>query len=323
MVSFLFRNRILYKNFLFYHQKKSSVSRISCESVNYHFLRLCNYSCKFCFHTKKTSFILPFAEAKKGLKLLKEAGMKKINFSGGEPFLEAELLGNMVKYCKEELYLESVSIVSNGSKIKEQFFKMYGNYVDILAISCDSFDEETLKNIGRGVGKAHLNQLKKIRDWCLNYNVQFKINTVVCSLNHSEDMNKQIKELNPIRWKVFQCLLIDGENINISEESLRNAKDMVVSNKIFDEFIKRHDANKPIPENNFLMQNSYLLLDEYMRFLNCSNGKKEPSLSILDVGVKDALNDSGFDENTYLARGGRFDWSKKKRNQTFGSKLEF
>jgi len=26
-------------------------------------------------------------EAKKGLALLKEAGMKKVNFSGGEPFL--------------------------------------------------------------------------------------------------------------------------------------------------------------------------------------------------------------------------------------------
>ena len=41
----------------------------------------------FCFHTAKTSFLLPIAEAKRGLKMLKEEGMKKINFSGGEPFL--------------------------------------------------------------------------------------------------------------------------------------------------------------------------------------------------------------------------------------------
>ena len=44
------------------------------ESVNYHFTRQCNYACGFCFHTAKTSFVLPEAEAKMGLKLLKEAG---------------------------------------------------------------------------------------------------------------------------------------------------------------------------------------------------------------------------------------------------------
>ena len=43
-------------------------------SVNYHFTRRCNYKCGFCFHTAKTSFVLPVEEAKRGLKLLKEAG---------------------------------------------------------------------------------------------------------------------------------------------------------------------------------------------------------------------------------------------------------
>ena len=43
-------------------------------SVNYHFTRKCNYKCGFCFHTAKTSFVLPLEEAKKGLRLLKESG---------------------------------------------------------------------------------------------------------------------------------------------------------------------------------------------------------------------------------------------------------
>ena len=46
-----------------------------------------NSSGGFCFHTAKTSYHLPLDEAKKGLAMLKEAGMKKVNFSGGEPFL--------------------------------------------------------------------------------------------------------------------------------------------------------------------------------------------------------------------------------------------
>lgn len=43
-------------------------------SVNYHFTRQCNYKCGFCFHTAKTSFVLPIDEAKRGLRLMKEAG---------------------------------------------------------------------------------------------------------------------------------------------------------------------------------------------------------------------------------------------------------
>ncbi len=76
--------------------------------------------------------------------------MKKLNMSGGEPFLYWQYLGEICKYSKEVLKLESMSIVSNGSKIKEEFFVQYGQFLDILAISVDSFDEETNKHIGRG-----------------------------------------------------------------------------------------------------------------------------------------------------------------------------
>lgn len=73
--------------------------------------------------------------------------MEKINFSGGEPFLPqgGKHLGEMVKYCKETLKLQSVTIVSNGSLITEKWLKNYGKFLDILAVSCDSFDEETNK----------------------------------------------------------------------------------------------------------------------------------------------------------------------------------
>lgn len=43
-------------------------------SVNYHFTRKCNYKCGFCFHTAKTSFVLPMEEAMRGLRMLKESG---------------------------------------------------------------------------------------------------------------------------------------------------------------------------------------------------------------------------------------------------------
>jgi len=103
-------------------------------SVNYHFTRKCNYSCGFCFHTAKTSDHFDMERAQRGLRLLREAGTEKINFSGGEPFLvkKGKHLGEMVRFCKEELHFPSVSVVSNGSLITEEWFQQYGECLFVL-----------------------------------------------------------------------------------------------------------------------------------------------------------------------------------------------
>ncbi|ETE69432.1 Radical S-adenosyl methionine domain-containing protein 2, partial [Ophiophagus hannah] len=219
--------------------------------------------------------------------------MEKINFSGGEPFLHerGEFVGKLVQFCKEEL-------------------KLPREYLDILAVSCDSFNEEVNVLIGRGQGKkSHVENLEKLKMWCQKYNVAFKINSVINRFNVEEDMNEKIKALNPVRWKIFQCLLIEGENTG--EESLREAERFIISDEDFERFVHRHkDLPCLVPESNQKMRDSYLILDEYMRFLNCVNGRKEPSRSILDVGVKSAIQCSGFDENMFFKRGGKYVWSK-------------
>ncbi|XP_056420102.1 S-adenosylmethionine-dependent nucleotide dehydratase RSAD2 isoform X2 [Hyla sarda] len=239
--------------------------RVKPISVNYHFTRQCNYKCGFCFHTAKTSFVLPVGEAKKGLAMLKDAGMQKINFSGGEPFMQdrGNFVGKLVVYCKKDLKLPSVSIVSNGSLITEKWFKSYGEHLDILAVSCDSFNEDVNKLIGRGQGqKNHVEKLMKIRQWCCDYNVAFKINSVINSYNVDEDMREEITMISPIRWKVFQCLIIDGENSG--EEALRQAETFVITDDEFKGFLDRHkDIKCLVPESNQQMRDSYLILDEY------------------------------------------------------------
>lgn len=283
------------------------------ESVNYHMSRQCNYKCKFCFHTNKNSFILPLEEAKTGLSLLKQAGMKKINFSGGEPFLHKNYLNSLLKFCKKTLKLESVSIISNGSLIDEEWFQENHQYVDILGLSCDSFNEESLKAIGRvdhRKGKNHLLKIKQIAFWCRQYKIPLKINTVVTSVNYNEDLNEEINKLSPFRWKVFQCLLIEGENWG--SNALRDAKTMFVDEEKYNLFLERHKHNKFIvPESNRAMKDSYLILDEEMRFLNCQSGSKVPSKSILEVGVKAAFHNSGFDSENFNKRGGKYKWRKK------------
>eukprot|EP00029_Vermamoeba_vermiformis_P005496 TRINITY_DN1925_c0_g1_i2.p1 TRINITY_DN1925_c0_g1~~TRINITY_DN1925_c0_g1_i2.p1 ORF type:complete len:252 (-),score=83.10 TRINITY_DN1925_c0_g1_i2:9-764(-) len=233
--------------------------------------------------------------------------MKKINFAGGEPFLYPKDLGEMCKYSKE-LGL-AVSIVSNGSKIKEDWFKKWGEYLDILAISCDSFNEETNIKIGRGNGQ-HVSQVYKVSEWCRQYRIKFKMNSVICRYNHHEDMNAHIAALAPFRWKVFQVLLIDGENVG-ENKTKKDATGLLITDEEFEAFTTRHISQKSlVPESNKVMKDSYLILDEKMRFLNCQNGSKDPSQSILEVPVQVALSQSGFDDKTFVQRQGIYDWGK-------------
>jgi radical S-adenosyl methionine domain-containing protein 2 len=123
--------------------KRYQASLTTPISVNYHFTRKCNKTCKFCFHTEKSSHVASDDEMIRGLRLLKEAGMRKINFAGGEPFLYPRKLGELCRYCKEVLGLESVSIITNGTKVTEKWLGEHGQFVDLLGVSCDSFDERT------------------------------------------------------------------------------------------------------------------------------------------------------------------------------------
>ncbi|TDZ62047.1 Radical S-adenosyl methionine domain-containing protein 2 [Colletotrichum trifolii] len=282
-------------------------------SVNYFPSRECNYACGFCFHTNTSGYILPLEEAKRGLLLLKEAGMRKLNIAGGEPFLHPKFIGELLRYCKEELDLESVSIVSNGSKIQEKFFREFGRYLDILAISCDSFVKETNKAIGRGEnGQAdgdHVAQVFRIAEWCRDYSVMFKLNTVVNIHNWDEDMTQQLAQLAPFRWKVFQCLIVEGENED--ETRKRDARSFLISEEQWQTFCERH-KHLPcyVPEDNQTMAGSYLLLDEHMRFLDKGDGPMKKSDSLLEVGVKKAMQQVAWDKTAFDKRGGVYEWRK-------------
>ncbi|KAM5444074.1 hypothetical protein MferCBS31731_000591 [Microsporum ferrugineum] len=281
-------------------------------SVNYHFTRQCNKSCGFCFHTATTSFKLSTEKAKSGLSRLKDAGMRKINFAGGEPFIYPKFLGPMVQFCKEELRLESVSIVTNGSLVKRDFLEQYGHFIDILAVSCDSFNEQTNIDIGRGKGDQ-VPQLFRIAEWCQEYGIKFKLNTVVCNLNHLEDMNATIERLRPFRWKCFQVLLVRGEND--SDQTLRDVRKFQITDEQYQAFCRRHEHQPSfVAEPNNLMAKSYLILDEYMRFLD-RDGRK-PSSSILDVDVFTALSQVFWDEESFKKRGGIYDWSRETTTQS-------
>ena len=297
-------------------------SKYKPESVNFHYTRLCNFSCGFCFHTKKSSDKLPIEDAIRGCDMLKKAGTRKLNIAGGEPFIYPHYLGELIKQCKENIKIEKISVITNGSLVKKDFFDKFGKYIDVFGVSCDSFNKETNIKIGRGKKGENVQKLLEIRELCKQYGIKFKLNTVVCNYNKDENMVENIKKLNPDRWKVFQVLMVKGEN----EDKVTKFQ---ITNEEFKQFVERHKEIKcMVAESNDNMKSSYLILDEKMRFLDKGDGDEICSQSILEVGVEKALESIVYDEKEFKKRKGDYlfnenDCTKCELNENIANLIEF
>jgi len=280
------------------YENENSDLREKLKSVNYHLIKACNYRCKFCFahfnQIEKNK--LTKNDAKNIINELSNFGTKKITFVGGEPTL-VEFLPDLVKYAKDKGM--TTMVVTNGTKLNEQYLKKFENKLDWVGLSIDSGREQINKELGRGNGN-HVSQTLDNVKLLRKYNIRVKLNTVVTKLSYDEDMSWLIKKIKPERWKVFKLLMIKGEN--------DAAKYLTISDKEFNSFIEKHEKCDPIMENNDDMTNSYVMIDPEGRFFSNSNGKLNHGPPILAVGVEKAFKITEFNIAKFESRGGDYDW---------------
>ena len=112
--------------------------------------------------------------------------------------------------------------------------------------------------------------------------------------------------------KCFQVLIVKTENDG-NGKSIRNAKDFLITDEQYASFIERHKGQKSLVEEpNSVMKSSYLILDEYMRFLDKGDDDKYiESESILKVDVETALSQINWDVDSFQTRNGVHDWTNE------------
>lgn len=244
-------------------------------------------NCGYCFHSnpalaavRPTGTTLTIDQMRRGVELLAENGCTKLNIAGGEPFLCPKETIAVTSHAKTLGLFTSV--ITNGLLAEPHYS------IDMIGVSIDSFNKNTNSLIGRR--EVSIEKLYRLRD----NSPSFKINTVVSRLNYMEDMNKEIENLNPDRWKIFQVLTVEGENDGHNTD---------ITAFEFEEFARLHPRG--IPESNDVMANSYLILDENMRFLDGVTKKPfTDSILIDESAVKKALEK--LDMASFVKRNGGF-----------------
>jgi len=278
-------------------------------AVNFHLFKPCNLRCRFCFATfRDLRGRLATAKAIVLIDRLVAAGTEKLTFVGGEPTLHPDI-GELVAHAHGRGLV--TCIVTNGARL-DALLDCQSGTIDWVGLSVDSASEETQSALGRGDGSHVANSLR-LAERCRALGVRLKLNTVVTSLNHNEDMAAFVRRFQPERWKVFQVLPMAGQNDG-------SVEDLLISEEEFAHFVARHEqlVSKglgPVVEDNDAMRGSYVMVDPLGRFIGNSTGTHVYSRPILDVGVAAALAEVDWSREKFDGRGGTYDWSPAEREQ--------
>ena len=278
----------------------------------------CNYGCRFCY--------APLTEQRKESRISKEAGISliqdlansgvnKINFVGGEPMLHPHLEPWIVAAKSCGL---TTSIVSNGTKMTEEWLTKIRPHLDWLGLSIDASNDEMHALMGRGLKgeiasgfSRHLERSKEVWQIARELGYGLKLNTVVTSVNADDDMSELVANLKPHRWKVFRVLRIEGENNGRVEP-------LLVSQEQFEDYMVRHrrslqdfEGTHIVAEDNEDMLGTYAMIDPQGRaYTNLHGRYRYSKQSAVDIGYSAAWKQvmGGFSHKGFINRGGEWSW---------------
>lgn len=266
--------------------------------VNYHLTNKCNMNCVFCFQKNTGVEDLTQKDMIKIVQMVADFGFKKINFVGGEPTI-CPWLGLLIEEAKS--LGMTTSIVTNGSLLNDSWLNSISKNLDWIGISIDSLNQYTNKILGRKTSGCKAPDLDCYLELCQKIksrNIKLKINTVVNSRNIEEDFQVLISQVRPDKWKIFQMLIIKGEN--------DEADHLSVSKYEYEKFIEKHiDLSvftNIYPETSQDMLGSYVMIDPSGCLIDNSKGSYRKSESVLSIGIKEALNQINLDFEKFRKR---------------------
>jgi radical S-adenosyl methionine domain-containing protein 2 len=272
------------------------------ETVNLHIWPKCNLTCSYCYATfPGRPRSLSGREWCAVIDALAAAGVKRLTFSGGEPTLHPDL-ARLLAHARQRAL--QTSIITNAARLTDEMLAR----LDLIGITIDSADDQVQARMGRRLprGRSYREHVERVACRAHAAGVRLKVNTVVTSLNVSEDLGPLIVGLRPVKWKALQFVHVPGEND-------RAAAALQVKFDEFRRFVERHRCVERagiwmVAESAATIRTTYVMVDPLGRLFQ--NGPHGYALSapLLEVGLAAAMAEvGGYDRAAFEARGGHVD----------------
>ena len=206
-------------------------------TANFHFIKSCNFRCTYCYATFADLMGRPVMPDEQVFELTRRLARRhtKLTLVGGEPTLYPRL-PELLTTAKVEGAL--TNIVTNGSRIDATWLEANAAHLDFLTMSIDSASAETQRSLGRANQRGEalaIEHYVTLADAARRLGIVVKVNTVVTTLNHDEDMTELVRALEPERWKILQAAPVEGQNDD-------RITDLTPKRGDFDSYVARHET---------------------------------------------------------------------------------
>jgi MoaA/NifB/PqqE/SkfB family radical SAM enzyme len=223
--------------------------------------------------------------------IVRNERIARFNLAGGEPLLLPKLC-ELIDYIHQKGI--DVSIITNGSLFKEDLLRM--GAISMIGISIDSFQESTLREMGRcQQNGAVLSQADYLRlcGRIQENGISLKINTVVTALNLNDDFSL-VKQIAPDRWKIFKMQVFrqkgfDNTPLQVSGDEFSGFSER--QRLLGIDFIEESD-----------MENAYIIVNPSGDLVDNTGGRYRAVGNLLEKPFEQCLQGILFNETLYRTR---------------------
>lgn len=211
----------------------------------------CNLRCTYCMPEEKMQFVdrkdlLSFEEMEQMLRVFEHVGIRKIRFTGGEPFMRKDIMRFFERVAASKT-IQEWHITSNGTLLRPHLKNLKklgvsGINISLDTLSADRFEKMTKRNQFEEVQSC-------IQD-ILDLYIPLKINTVVQAKANFDELKALalLSKTQPIDLRFIEYMPFNG-----SDEEQR---DFVSAQDILNE-LEKHFTLSPIQQKHGATSQDY------------------------------------------------------------------
>ena len=185
----------------------------------------CNLRCTYCMPEQGLSWLkkdelLTQDEIHKLIQNLAFLGVKKIRFTGGEPFLRKDFI-DIVKNTKSIPGISEISITTNGTYTEPHIQELVDLGIKSINLSVDTLDPERFLKMAR---RDWLPQVQSTFNSLLDSPIQVKLNAVIMAGQNEEDIEalSRLAITMPVDIRFIEEMPFNGSGINSSRVSAKD-----------------------------------------------------------------------------------------------------
>jgi len=157
----------------------------------FHITQNCNLDCVGCYSfdsNRNECEDTPYEIIVRILDQLAAHGIRRLIFSGGEPFLREDL-PQILEYAKKVCCFERIDIPTNGTCVTQEVLCQIATNVDMISVSIDGYSENSIAYIRRN---QRFNDLIRVIEMIRKTGIQVRILPTIHAMNYADIEKYQI-----------------------------------------------------------------------------------------------------------------------------------